>query len=1118
MSNIKKYTFIVALIFFVCFLFGCSEEAFSPSGQEGLFINEVVSSNAYSLVDDDLGAPDWIEIYNGTSSSIALKGYGLSDNVNQPYKWTFPDIRIAPGEYLVVYATTQIEGAAVEKNALCTGFKLSKSGETVLLTDPSSSIVQELNIPELLTDISWGRNAQREYCYFLQPTPGEKNDDEGIYSLNEIVQAIDTGAVRINEIMADNSSFIADSDGEYFGWVELLNTSDETVSLGGYYLSDNASRSTKWKFPDLEIKPGELLIVYMSGKDRRDGELHTSFKLGSVENGLWFANPTGALEDHVQWQNAPPADFSLGRDNSGGFNYFGLPTPGEPNGDFGLDSLEYKTADAANSVRINEFLINNKYSRTDEDGDRNPWIEIYNASAQAANMNAFVLSDNKSNPTKWRFPELTLGPGEYLVVIMSGKNRSAADGELHTGFRLSGNDTELMLTNLETLESEVIPLPEAMIELDNVSYGRALSDPSQWEFFAQPTPGQENTTKGFEDILNVSFFDKDGVYINEVAAVTPAKSGRLDWIEIANGGAESVNLTGYFLSDSINDPYKWELPETKISAGGYALINASSKKTQQKSGVADFGISYAGEKLILSSPDGHMLDIFESGVLRPDVTSGRVIGDDSGERVFFSTPTPGKANSSDILSAYTAKPVFSRPGGYASGTLEISITCETPGARIFYTLDGSKPTQSSTEYTQPLELNSTTVVKAIAFFDGLLESDMTVVTYLFEKEHAVPVVCLSGKQSDISAFYRVTDVWTTVEREAYVEYYENDGKLGIAFPAGLRISGQSTRSAGQKSINMNLRGGYGQSEITYPFFKDFEHVTFRSLSLRNSGQDRVAARIRDAYCSMAVRDMNLDYAESRFVAVYINGEYWGLYDLKENQNDQYYAYRHNTDEDNITRIKRNQYPLSGTSAEIRAVRAFARSKNMNNEDVFAQFCEMVDADSAMDYIIAQTYFCNSDMFNQKYGGAQDYAFKWRFLFFDLDWGMKHTDRNIISAYFRRSGVPSADGTLTNMDIQYALLSNPGWKEAFIERYAHHLNTTFKKEKLLALFDEMVAEMEPEMERHISRWRAPSSMSAWESHIKDVRHFLEVRTRNVKQHLKREFNLSNERMKELFPDD
>ncbi len=134
--------------------------------------------------------------------------------------------------------------------------------------------------------------------------------------------------------------------------------------------------------------------------------------------------------------------------------------------------------------------------------------------------------------------------------------------------------------------------------------------------------------------------------------------------------------------------------------------------------------------------------------------------------------------------------------------------------------------------------------------------------------------------------------------------------------------------------------------------------------------------------------------------------------------------------------------------------------------------------------------------------------------------MKHTDRNIISAYFRRSGVPSfADGTLTNMDSPVCAKLNPGWKEAFIEKSTPSLeHHAFKKEKLLALFDEMVAEMEPEMERHISRWRAPSSMSAWESHIKDVRHFLEVRTRNVKQHLKREFNLSNERMKELFPDD
>lgn len=1108
----RKCALILLLIMISGIFAGCAQQSFSPDGSGGLYINEVVSSNAYSLVDPELGSPDWIELYNGTASAISLRGFALSDNVNQPTKWTFPDIKIEPGEYLILYAA-QVPDDSTDKNHICTGFKLSSAGETLIFSSPDGSLVQELPIPELLTDISWGRDDDGEYRYFGAPTPGEANGDDGADSLEEAVQTFETGAIRINEIMTANRSILPDSDGDFSGWVEIINTHDQALSLEGYYLTDNASNSMKWKLPDVSLGAGECLVIFLSGKDRTSGELHTNFKIGSQENGLWLISPAGTLEDRAQWQTAPPADFSLGRDSSDVFKYYGAPTPGEPNGDNGLESLEYSQVELPEGVRLNEFLISNSYSKMDADGDRNAWAEIYNASAESVSLKSYAISDDKNDPVKWRFPDVTLAPGEYLVVFLSGKDRSVAGEELHTGFRLSRSDTELMLTNLGTMECEVITLPEEVHA--NVSYGRALDDPTRWEHFAQPTPGHENTTKGFEDILSVAAIDRQGIWINEVSSVSEAKSGKKDWIEIANGSSDTVNLAGYFLSDNTNNPYKWEIPDISIAPGSYALIYASGKPSQQTGNVAGFGISSAGETLMLSSPKGYMLDVFETGVLRPGVSSGRAYGDESGERVFFNNPTPGQTNGEDTVTSYAAQPSFSQPGGYAEGTVKLEITTETPGAAIYYTLNGSKPTSSSLLYIGPIELSSSTTVKAIAVVDDRLASDMTVGTYLFEEKHTVPVVCLSADPSDFSRVYSVSQIMVKLEREGYVEYYENDGKLGVAFPAGLRIAGASTRSARQKSLNLYLRGGYGQSEVTYPFFKDFEHVTFGSLRLRNSGQDRNYARLRDSYCAMASRDMNIDYAEYRLVAVYVNGEYYGLYDLRENQKDDYYAYRHDTTDDNIERIKRNQYALSGTSREIQAVRAFARSKNMKDEAIFAEFCEKVDADSIMDYLVAQTFFGNHDMFNQKYGRAIDYSFKWRLMFFDLDLAMKHKNINLLNNYFNPVGVPSANGTLTNMDLQCGLLKNDGWREAFIERYAYHLNNTYTQEKLLALLDEMVAEMEPEMERHIQKWGSPT-MSVWKRSVDEVRDFLTDRPQIAKQHLKSYFNLSTERYNELFP--
>ncbi len=1110
----KKTLAIFVLILLLISSFGCGdEETFSPNGKEGLFINEVVSKNAYSLADPDLGTPDWIEIYNATSQAISLKGYGLSDNINRPFMWKFPNITIEPNGYIVVYASPKLQEKN-EKNDLCTGFKISGLGESVVLTSPEGGLIQELQVPQLHTDVSWGRDKNGIYCYYACPTPGENNGDLGSSSLEDILQSAPLGAVQINELMVDDKDGIAGSGTEKSGWVELCNTTGEAVSLNGYFITDDPSNNAKWRFPDISLNPGEYLIVFLSGKDKTSGELHTSFRLNKLEQGLWLINPAGTLEDKIQWQETPPDSFSMGRDKSGDFVYFGLPTPGESNEADGIKTLEYSMVTTLEGVRINEFLINNKYSRIDEDGDRTAWAEIYNASTQTINLGYYALSDNNSDPAKWRFPNVEIEPGEFLVVFLSGKDRFASKTDLHTNFVLSRNDAELMLTNLRSMECEMIAVPDSLPD-NIVSYGRLVEDAEKWVYFPQPTPGQNNTTKGFEDFLKVTALDENGIWINEVSSVAYAKTGKLDWIEVANGGNEDVNLKGYYISDSDKNPYKWQVPDITVPAGGYALVYASSKPSEQRSNVAKLGITFTGELLMLSSPEGNTLDVFETGVLRPDVTSGRAPGDYSGARVFFDTPTPGETNKGEI-SSYTAKPSFSRPGGYAQGTVMLEMRCDTPDAKIYYTLDGSKPTQSAKLYAGPVKLDDTTVVKAAAYAENRLKSEMAVATYLFEEKSTVPVVCLSANPNDFSRVYNITERRDRNEREGYIEFYESDGTLGVAFPAGMRASGSGTLKHAQKSIKLYLRGGYGQGEVTYPFFKDFPYVTFESLTLRSSGQDKEYARIRDAFCHMASREMDVDYSEYRLVVLYVNGRYYGLYDLRENQNASYYAYRFNTSSDNIERIRWNKDALDGTASEILDVRSFARSYNMSNEDNFAEFSTKVDTQAAMDYLIAETFFCNSDMFNQKYGRAIDYSFKWRFLLFDFDHCMFDSNRSLLRRFFDPSGVPTAHGYITNMDIQCALLQNPGWKESFIERYAYVLNNIYTKEKLLSLFDEMIAEMEPEMERHIKRWGWPRSMSQWRSDVKDLRSFLEVRTQKAKKHLKDFFNLSSERMDELFP--
>ncbi|HMM31015.1 MAG TPA: lamin tail domain-containing protein, partial [Clostridia bacterium] len=132
-------------------LFGaCGNIQLSPEANSPLFINEAVSSNTRCLVHEKLGTPDWVELYNSSDRDISLKGYGLSDNLREPHKWVFPDVVIPAGGYLVVYCDNSAAGA---QEPLCTGFGLSRSGETLFLSDAYYNLLTQLVLPELKSDV-----------------------------------------------------------------------------------------------------------------------------------------------------------------------------------------------------------------------------------------------------------------------------------------------------------------------------------------------------------------------------------------------------------------------------------------------------------------------------------------------------------------------------------------------------------------------------------------------------------------------------------------------------------------------------------------------------------------------------------------------------------------------------------------------------------------------------------------------------------------------------------------------------------------------------------------------------------------------------------------------------
>lgn len=1081
----------------------CGLIRFTADSSGGLVINEVVSSNRRSLVDPALGSPDWIELYNSGTRDLDISGCGLSDNIRKLHKFVFPaGTIIEAGGYLLVYADSN--SGAEMTDVLCTGFGLSKGGEQLVLSDGFDSLLAQVELPPLKTDISYARRADGSYGYCAVPTPGRANTEEIAASLDALFAGQTPEALVLSEVMPQG-------DDSGYAWAEVHNTGNSALSLENYCLSDSSGNLLRWQFPSATLAAGGYAAVYLSGLGGDGAGMHSTFRLGKGETSLYLSSLQGDLLDELHWDEALPKGISVVRGE--GICYTAYPSFETENSTHIFYDLTLNPMDKDAPIRISEVQKTNRVSVIDSDGDRSEWAEIANFSDKPRSLLGYFLSDDPKNVYKWALPDIELPAGGYLLVFLSGKNRADPKGELHASFGLNDEENELFLTCVDGMRQQVMPLDN----LDGYNISIGLDEAGEIRYFTQPTPGYQNG-RGFEIADMVGYFRTDGLFISEVSAAGAPRSGANDWIELYNGSNETMDLTGWFLSDDPAEPRKWQFPATSIRAGDYLVVETSSHPSRQKETVANFGISGRGETIVLSDADGALVDAFDTGALEAGVTAGRIESDPSVPRVFFQKATRGKPNTADAYTGYATMPSISVNRLYHTEAFTVEIHCADAEAVIRYTTDGSTPTAKSQPYTEPITINKTTVLRAASFSEGKLPSQVATADYLFTEPHTVPVVCIDWAPTDMQAFNKTTSKDNKTEHPATISYYEPDGRLGLRFPCGVKPKGAGTLVYAQKSISVNLRASYGQTEISYPFFADYDYTTFSALALRNGGQDMTTgARIRDAFCQNLVEaeGLYLDNTPTRPVAMYLNGAYWGLYDLSEDQNSEYLETHYGVDGDAVDIIRRNAATLSGSNREFLRVREYALYTSLSNEEKFAQFSEWIDVAYFTDYFIAQTYMGNTDMFNQKYWRSQDYSLKWRPVFYDLDFGFRSYTHSILSHYFSKDGVPSADGSLTHFEIYIGLRKNAGWRAYCAERYVEVVVKYFNAERAVALLDEMVAERAPEMERQIARWGKPGSMNAWYANIDTMRNIVQKRPEQALRQMAQFFGLSNAELQRLI---
>jgi hypothetical protein len=624
------------------------------------------------------------------------------------------------------------------------------------------------------------------------------------------------------------------------------------------------------------------------------------------------------------------------------------------------------------------------------------------------------------------------------------------------------------------------------------------------------------------------------VRINEILALNASSAydadfGRFaDFIELHNASAESVDMTGFSITDNPANPGKWRFPSMTLKADEYAILwadgfnlvigdRAYSEYRMSEITISaqhtNFSLSGDGEYVGLYDRDGKLLDERHFGVQATDVSFGR--DPDNPDRwLFFSEVTPGSRNSSYGGATLNAAPeaLFSLREGFYSGTQILRITTPAPNAVVRFTFDGSVPHAGSPEFPDSFGVIRTYVIKARVYVPGKLPGPVVTRSYFIEQQPSLPVVSLSTDPGHFYDFDYGILRNGIKEREVpvSVEYFNEAGERGFASGAGARVFGSTIYALPQRPIAIRFRTDYGQPFISYPLFEGRENTSFTSLLLRNGGNDYNLAYFRDGLAvQLAKGGMDLDYQEYKPCVVYINGVYNGVYELRERVDNNSLARNHNVSSANLDSIEDSLLVVTGNADDFRAFLQFIRDNDLSDDALYAQAVSRMDVHAFINYMFHKI-FIGYRLFdlNNKYWRDRDGGSRWRWVAADME-----------HAFGQLSGDDYMDNTLRTVSgggelpawstaVFSALLRNTGFRDAFAQRCAFYLSTSYRPERTVRKLDSLEQVFLPEMPRHIQKWGTPVTMQVWRGNVDAIRNFLRERPAHFRQHLAMEFGLAD----------
>lgn len=688
-------------------------------------------------------------------------------------------------------------------------------------------------------------------------------------------------------------------------------------------------------------------------------------------------------------------------------------------------------------VRINEVMASNGTTISDEDGDFEDWVELLNISDFAVDVSGWGLSDDFARPFRWTFPEGTrIGPGEFLLIWASGKDRRVVDGPLHTNFSISREGEPILLTRPDGVRQDFLeprPIPR------DVSVGRLPSGGDEWYYFIEPSPLEPNRGEAFDSLLSPPSFSHVGGFFQTPFTLTLSHPDPgVNIIYTIDGSSPRRNrLEGVvygFKNAYPADQGDRQLQPMLFASFGSRLYSSPIAIFDRSAGpnrLAGINTMFTYEPIL---PQG---EVFKGTVIRAKAVRDGAVPSEVVTHTYFVHPEILTRYSLPVISLSLDEDDFI---GYERG---IYVPGKIADAWKFFL--GEEPWF----WWYPTNYNQ------------------------------------RGRE------------W---ERAAHLEVFDPLTPSTFSQDIGIRIHGGRTRAYRIKSLRLHARSSYGAETMDFPIFPDLERrgssglplQSFRRLIIRNAGNDLDKAYFRDAFMQKLVRHLGLDGQAYRPAIHFINGEYWGLINFRERLDAHYLESHYGLDPEDVVILSDWLSEVAHGYPEDREafldIIDFAETSDLSLGENLEWIADQVDLDNLISYYAVQVYVNNRDWpqrnndFWKKRGRTPDgttlpgHDGRWRWLIYDLDFGFGWFGDHTVNSLERVIHLPDTAyqiehlrATGVNRLFRALVLENREFRNHFINTLADLMNSAFEPRRVLDLLDEFEATIGPYRDEHNRRW-------------------------------------------------